>query len=92
MDVVQVGDPTDLPLGTSDSDLIRWAEAEDRIIVSLDSRTLPTHLAEHLAAGGNSPGVFIARRPITAAFAEWLVLLAYASEPEEWRDRVSFVP
>ena len=83
---------SDLPLGTSDSDLIRWAEADDRIIVSLDSRTLPARLAEHLAAGAHSPGVFIARRPINAAFAEWLVLLANASEPEEWRDRVTFVP
>jgi hypothetical protein len=92
VDVVQVGDAADLPLGTQDPEMLRWAEAESRVIVSLDSRTLPGHLASHLAAGRHSPGVFIARRPLNVALAEWLVLLAFATEPGDWADRVTFVP
>jgi hypothetical protein len=34
LDVVRVGDPPDLPLGTSDPDLLAWAEREGRILVS----------------------------------------------------------
>ncbi len=88
----QVGDVPDLPLGAHDLELLRWAEAEDRIIVSLDSATLPGHLAAHVAAGGQSPGLFIARRPFGATLAEWLVLAAFASDPQEWRNRVTFIP
>ena len=92
IDVVQVGDPIDLPLGTSDPEILRWAEEHDCILVSHDTKTLPEHLAEHLAAGGHSPGVFIARRPLNVTLAEWLVLAAFASDPSEWKDRVNFVP
>jgi hypothetical protein len=92
IDLVQVGDVPDLPLGTTDRDLIRWAALNDRIIVSHDCATLPNHLREHLAAGGHSPGIFIARRPLNVVLAEWIVLAAYASDAQEWQDRVTFVP
>lgn len=92
LDVMQVGEVADVPLGMPDPELLRWAEADGRIVVSLDTATLPGHLAAHVASGGQSPGVFIARRPIGPALAEWLVLAAFASEPAEWRNRVTFVP
>ena len=59
IDSVEVGGPVAPPLGTLDPQLVAWAEAEDRILVSLDRRTLPTVLANHLSGGGHSPGVFI---------------------------------
>ena len=92
INVVQVGDVPGLPLGSSDPHMLRWAESNTRIIVSLDSATLPGHLRAHLAAGRQSPGVFIARRPLNIALAEWLVLLAFGTEPDEWANRVTFVP
>lgn len=92
VDVVQVGDLPSLPLGLSDPQLITWAESNERIIVSYDCTTLPTHLKRHLDSGGRSPGIFIARRPSSVALAEWLVLAAYASDPEEWQNRVTFLP
>jgi hypothetical protein len=87
-----VGDLPEIPLGTTDPDLIRWPAANDSIIISLDSATLPKHLREHLLAGSYSPGIFIVRGLLNTVLAEWLVLAAYASEPGEWRDRVTFVP
>ena len=92
VDLLQVGDLPELPLGISDPELIRWAESDDRIIVSHDCTTLPDHLAAHLRAGAHSPGIFIARRPLNVALAEFLVLAAFASDPDEWRNRVTFVP
>src|ERR1700682_247658 len=59
LDVMRVGDPVDLPLGSVDPDMLVWAEREHRILISRDKRTLPTHLVNHLNAGRHSPGIFI---------------------------------
>jgi hypothetical protein len=93
IDVARVGDPPDLPLGTSDPDLLMWAEREGRILVSEDKSTMATHLASHLAGGRHSPGV-MTPRPQTAfrLILEFLVVAAHASDDEEWADRISFIP
>lgn len=93
LDVTRVGDPADLPIGTNDPDLFLWAERADRILVSLDKRTLPVHLAAHLQAGGHSPGVLILRPGSTTPqmlFA--LVLIAHAGDPVDYQDRIDFIP
>jgi predicted nuclease of predicted toxin-antitoxin system len=92
LDVVQVGDPDAPPRETSDPDLLLWAEAENRILVSHDRRTMPAHLAGHLAAGRNCPGVFQLRHGRLSDLAEHLVITSFASDPSEWRDRVSYIP
>ena len=59
IDVVRVGDAPDLPLGSTDLDILLWAERESRILLSEDLHTMPGHLAQHLHAGHRSPGVFM---------------------------------
>jgi hypothetical protein len=93
VDVVRVGDPADLPLGTADPDLLAWAEREQRIVVTRDWKTMPGHLANHLQAGHHSPGVCLLRpghRLPDLVFA--LALAAYATDPAEWTDQVKFLP
>jgi hypothetical protein len=93
LDVVRVGDFPDLPLGTLDPDLLRWAQREARILVTHDPDTMPGHLADHLHAGEHSPGVFMIRpRSTLPAILSFLVDAAYASEPAEWQDRIHFIP
>ena len=92
LDAVRVGDSPDLPLGLDDASILRWAEREDRILVTEDAHSMATHLKDHLEAGRHSPGVFMLRpscslREVTT----FLVLAAYASEPDEWRDRIEYV-
>lgn len=54
---------------------------------------MPAHLADHLASGGHSPGIFILRsRYRVEEVIEFLQAAAYASEPSEWQDRVAFIP
>ena len=93
LDVVCVGQSDDLPLSSSDPMILLWAERENRILVSADCNTLPNHLANHLAAGHHSPGVFLVR-PGTSlnALVEHLALIAHASDEYEWRDHIEFVP
>jgi Domain of unknown function (DUF5615) len=93
LDVVCVGDPPDLPLGSTDADILRWSEREQRILVTFDKSTLPQHLAAHLQGGRHSPGVFMLRRSSRPSQAvAHLALVAYASEAWEWQDRIEFIP
>lgn len=93
LDVVRVGDPPDLPFGSDDPTLLLWAEREQRILVTHDPDTMPRHLADHLAAGHHSPGVFMLRPHSTLPqILSFLQDAAYASEPEEWQDRIQFIP
>ena len=93
VDLVRVGDLSDLPLGASDPEILLWCEREDRILVSFDKTTLAGHLAAHLHAGRRSPGILLLRRGSRLSLVvDHLVLVAYASEPWEWSDRIEFIP
>ena len=45
LDVVRVGDPPDLPLGSIDPDILVWGERENRIAILTDGRRLPVSRA-----------------------------------------------
>src|SRR5687768_3351564 len=92
LDVVRVGDPPDLPLRSTDPDILIWAESEGRILVSRDHATMTAYFADHLAAGRHSPGVFLIRpRSRLADVVATLVLVAEDSDADDWRDRVHYV-
>src|SRR4051794_11582418 len=93
IDVTRVGDEPELPIGVSDPDILLWAEREQRILVSEDKSTMPGHLADHLAAGRHSPGVFTVRPGFSLPqVLTFLVLAAYASDPGEWQDQIIYIP
>ena len=93
LDIVRVGDPVDLPHGTSDPDILVWAERECRILVSGDRKTLLGHFADHLTAGRHSPGLFLLRpsSPLPE-IVDFLVAAAYASDASEWTDVWRYIP
>jgi hypothetical protein len=93
LDATRVGDPADLPLGTPDPDILLWCERTDRILLSFDKGSLPVHLAHHLRAGHHSPGIFILSKGMaTQAVLGELVLRAYAGDPAEYADCITFIP
>ncbi len=93
IDVVRVGDPESLPLGSLDPEILLWAEREERILVSEDRKTLARHLADHLLAGHHSPGIFTIRGTTTLSrLISFLEVAAYASEAHEWRDKIEYIP
>ncbi|HSU67868.1 MAG TPA: hypothetical protein VLJ39_13410 [Tepidisphaeraceae bacterium] len=92
LDAVSVGDAPDLPLGSDDPTLLLWAEREKRILISADRATLASHLDAHLKNGHTSPGIFLVRAVPLTEIVEFLVLAAYASEPAEWHNRITFIP
>jgi hypothetical protein len=93
LDLARVGDPPDLPIGSNDPEILQWAERESRILVTFDKATMAGHLAAHLQSGRHCPGVFMLRRGFSLAqIVSHLALVAYASEPWEWQDRIEFIP
>src|SRR5688572_23853840 len=83
LDVVEVGDPTDLPKGTPDPDILVWAERTGRVVVSVDYTTMPGHLADHLRAGRHLPGLLPPRpgKSVAVVVAE-LAVIAHAEHPD----------
>lgn len=93
LDVVCVGDIDELPLGVNDPTILNWAEQEQRILITFDKSTMPVYLANHLAEGRHSPGIFmLSRDSRPPEVLEFLVLAAFASDPEEWRDTIRYIP
>ncbi|HEY1339192.1 MAG TPA: hypothetical protein VGF59_16885 [Bryobacteraceae bacterium] len=93
LDVVRVGDPPDLPLGTLDPDLLLWAEREGRILLSRDFGTMPGHFAHHLQTGRHSPGLILIlpHRSLRDILAS-LVYAASCGAPIDFQDRIEHIP
>ena len=93
LDVVRVGDADGPLLGILDPELIAWAAANGRILVGLDKSTLPSHLANFLNAGNQSPGVIFLRTDLTRNdVLELLILIAHASKSAEWANTYRWIP
>jgi hypothetical protein len=93
IDAVRVGDLPDLPLRASDPEILAWAEQAGRILLTFDESSMPGHWIDHLQSGRHSPGVFIVREKVPLReIVENLVIVAYASEPSEWQDRLEYFP
>lgn len=93
LDVARVGDPGAPPLGISDAELITWAAGEGRILISLDATTLPAHLAAFVASGRTSAGIIFVREfPSVPEFIEYLRLVSYATDPQEWENTHRWIP
>ena len=92
-DIVRVGDEAGPPLGIDDAHLLDWAAAEQRLLVSCDKRTLPSHLRNLLASGRRSPGiVFMTKQLVLSEMVEYLQLIATTTSADEWADTYRFIP
>lgn len=93
LDVTRVGEPPDLPCGTSDPDILIWAERAGRIVLSEDWTTMRAHFQAHLAAGHHSPGLFLVRPQVLYVdVVDYLAVVAYASAADEWVDSWRAIP
>jgi predicted nuclease of predicted toxin-antitoxin system len=79
--------------GLLDPEVLEKAAQDGRILVSHDASTMIVHFANFLASGKHSPGVIIIRQsvPIGVSIDE-LHIVWEASSPEEWIDRLEFLP
>jgi hypothetical protein len=93
IDVVRVGGSPDLPSGTKDPAVLIWAERRGRIVVSRDESTMKSHLANHLRAGHDSPGVLLVRKGSRLSYVVFfLAAVTHASDAANWRDQATYIP
>jgi hypothetical protein len=93
IDAVRVGDPPDLPLGSSDLDILSWAEREGRLIVSNDRSTMAAFLAHHLQASGHCRGLLLLRpNAVLSQIVFSLALIAHAGDPLMFEDNIEYIP
>jgi Domain of unknown function (DUF5615) len=79
-------------IGMSDSEVLRISADSGRILVSHDRRTMPAHLVRFLQTH-SSPGLIIVEQDLDLrATVEDLLLIWAATDAEEWRDQIGYVP
>ncbi len=78
---------------SDDPDILAWAAANNRIVLTHDRATMPDYAYERVAAGEAMPGVFILndRFPVGQAIREILLVVA-CSEQTEWSGRAVHLP
>lgn len=91
--VRMIGDPDDPPRGTLDPEILIWCEIHDFILGTNNRKSMPKHLAGHLAEGHHVPGIFIIdpSKDIGETLTE-LIIIAGASFPKEYQDRFEYLP
>ena len=91
--VWRVGDIGAPSLGTTDPDILIWCEANGFSLVTNNRASMPVHLQNHLASGRHVPGIFILNVKMSMAeTADELYLIWGASEAEEYRDQLRYLP
>ena len=80
--------------GTKDPALLELAAQQGRIMISHDRETMTQHFCERLDAGKPAPGLFIVPQQPSAVgpIIESLLLVWAASQAEEWRSQIVFLP
>jgi uncharacterized protein DUF5615 len=87
LDLVRAQDA--LPVGTPDLDVLAWAAAENRVLITNDRNTMVGFASQRVENGDPVPGLIITtnRQSIGMAIDDILLLAELTSE-EEMRDQV----
>ncbi len=93
MSTLQVGMHGAPPKGTKDPQLLVYAELNKVTLITMDKRTMPTHLAEHFRQGRHTWGVLLLRQgfPITR-YCEDLILIWSSFEDKDLVDNSMYLP
>jgi len=91
LDIVRV---QDTPLSEAgDAEILEWAAAEERVILTHDVSTMTGYAEERVRAGKRMPGVVeIGRRIGIGQAIDDVLLLAECSREGEWEGQVLYLP
>jgi len=91
--VWQVGMLSTPALGTLDPEILIWCEENDFILVTNNRKSMPVHLADHLATNRRATGILILNAELSIGeTVNELLLIASASSAEEYYDQIIFLP
>jgi hypothetical protein len=85
--------PTRPRLAHLTPDILIWCEENDFILVTRNRKSMPVHHAEHLAEGRTANGIFtLSENMSVSETVEELLLIAVASELEEYQNLILYLP
>ena len=92
IDLVRAQDA--LPEGAPDSELLSWAAAENRVLITNDRNTMIGFAYRRVAAGEPVPGLIVTtnEQPVGSAINDILLLTEYMPEAEIREQVVVFLP
>ncbi len=92
IDLVRIQD--DLPEGTPDPQVLAWAAAENRILITNDRKTMIPFAYKRVAAGEPVPGLIVTtKKQLIGSAIDDIQLIAECMTEEEIRDQiVVFLP
>jgi predicted nuclease of predicted toxin-antitoxin system len=84
----------DVDLGsTPDPEILEWAARHERILLTRDSASMIAYIRERIANELKMPGAVILRdRASNRDQIDAILLVAFASEPYEWNNRLEYLP
>jgi hypothetical protein len=91
IDIVRV---QDVGLRTQgDTEVLNWAAAEGRILLTHDAQTMPSHAYERVRNMLPMPGIFVVQQDESISrIIEEIALLAECSLEDEWDKQVNYLP
>ncbi|MBD2611665.1 MAG: DUF5615 family PIN-like protein [Nostoc sp. ZfuVER08] len=88
-----VGESETPPKSTLDPEILYWCEDNNFILVTNNRTSMPVYLADHIAVNRHVPGIFILNPNLSIGEnIEELIILALASEDDEYQDRIIYLP
>ena len=93
IDILSIGDPNTLPLGTLDPDVLQYLGLSQRLLVTDNRTSMPEHLEKYWQKNQQIWGLFWIRPTTTMGkVAEELITIWETSEAEEWLNVVDWIP
>lgn len=91
LDLVRV---QDVGLATAtDQEILAWAAANDRVVVTHDRNTMVGYALDRVAAGEPMPGVLaVALTAPVRRMVDDILLVDACSQHAEWANRVEYLP
>jgi len=91
--VACVGDNIAPLKGTLDPDILLWIEAQGFTLVTLNRKSMPEHLSQHLADGQHIPGILTVRpKASLGEIIEDLLLIWELADVHDYADQIIHIP
>ncbi|NEQ97310.1 MAG: hypothetical protein F6K30_11390 [Cyanothece sp. SIO2G6] len=91
--VRMIGEPSTPTKGTLDPEILDWCERTGFILVTNNRRSMPVHLADHLAQNRHIPGILILNPNLSLGKTlDELITIGFASFEDEYQDRIEYLP
>lgn len=88
-----VGEPGTPPKGTLDPVILLWCEEYGFVMVTNNRRSMPVHLADHIAQCHHVLGIILLNPNLSIGQnLEELIIIALGSFDNEYQDRIVHLP